>query len=208
MRKYKRYPSKHFDFQSFVDLNEFAFPRKMKNNGLLSSLVLFLIVCCYHVDSKNSEYCAKIDFNRTSFTDFRQCTAQYLPQFVVKSYTNTPIIKPYRARALYYLSTDFVGYSCVESTRTFFMNSNTRIVAAVLLKAADYVNIEISVYNTELNRKIYSWINGTSSGQSSSWFIMSGQVMETIPRAEVTSYTVLRFLIRIAAFSIVFICYR
>lgn len=180
----------------------------MKSIGLLSSLLLFVVVCFYNVDSENSEYCAKIDFNRTIFTDFRQCTAQYLPKFVVKSYTNTPTIKPYRARALYYLSTDFVGYSCVESTRTFFMDSNTRIVAAVLLKAADYVNIEISVYNTELNRKIYSWINGTSSGQTSSWFIMSGQVLETIPRAVVTSHTIFGFLIRIAAFSFVYICYR
>lgn len=151
----------------------------------LSVSFVILLSICYPVESAKSEYCEKIDFNRTIFTDFHQCTAQYLPQFVVKSYSSTSAIKPFRPHSLYFLSTDFVGYSCVESTRTFFMNSNTRIMSAVLLKAAEYVNIEISVYNTELNRKVYSWINGTSAGQSSSWFIMHGLVSEPIPRAVV-----------------------
>lgn len=131
-------------------------------------------------------FCEKIDFNRSYYTEIQACSKEYLPTFLLKPYSTTPDIKPYRPRSVYFLSTNFVGYSCAETTKKYSMNSNTRIDVAVFLRSTEYANIEIAIYNADLNRRIHSWVNGTATGQPGNWFTLHGIVTETIPNALVS----------------------
>lgn len=149
--------------------------------------VILMVSSSLYIAASDSPLCSKIDFNRADYRDFRQCSGQNLPIFVVKTYATTPVtdVYKYRPNSLYYLSTSFYGYSCVESVNRFTMNRNTRIEAAVFLKTITYANIEIAIYN-EQHRRVYTWINETSQGRPSTWFIMQGVVSETITNAMVS----------------------
>lgn len=147
--------------------------------------VVSVILLFVYKTASESPLCSKIDFNRYEYRDFRQCSGQNIPIFVVKQYATTSDVYKYRPNSIYYLSTDFYNFSCIESVKRFSMDRNTRIEVAVYLKTTTYANIEIAIYN-DRHRRIYSWINETTAGRPSSWFVMQGVVYETIPNAMVS----------------------
>lgn len=163
------------------------------------SIGILLISLISSISLTAALFCEKIDFNRSYYTEIQACSKEYLPTFLLKPYSTSPDIKPYRPRSVYYLSTNFVGYSCAETTKKYSMDTNTRIDVAVFLKSTEYANIEVAIYNADMNRRVHSWINGTA-GQPGSWFTLHGIVTETIPNALV-SFSQEGHLTRLLSFS-------
>lgn len=152
----------------------------MFDHRFFGILVVCLFQFCCIANAQN--YCAKVDFNRAAFSEFRQCYGKSLPVFVTKDYQTHREIRPYRPASRYYLGTNIDSYSCIESSFKFSMNAMTRIEAAVYLKSVLNAFIEIVVYDADRNMPVYSWRNETANGN---WFLIHGEIRSTIPNAQV-----------------------
>lgn len=146
---------------------------------LLSGLVVFLTVCCDVTSAQMA--CAKIDFNRTSFTEFRECQGKYSPILAIKDYASHPNVKPYRPKSQYFLSNNFNTYSCIESSQLFAIDTNTLIEAAIYLKSIENSYIEIVIYDADRNERIDSLRNDGTTG----WMELKGKMTHVIHRARV-----------------------
>lgn len=141
---------------------------------------VFLSLVCDISQAQN--FCAKIDFNRPTYSEFHECHGRYIPKFVIKPYWEQHEIHPYRSTSQYFLGTDFYPDSCIESVQNFSMNANTRIEAAIYLKSFSNAFIEIIVLDAENNSQVHNWRNGTANGN---WFVIHGEVQKNIPHAQV-----------------------
>lgn len=126
--------------------------------------------------------CAKIDFNRTSVPELRECKGKNLPNFVIKTYSKELEPAPYRSNAIYFLSNNFHDtYTCTESTMQFTMKPTTLIEAAVYLKSFGISFLEIVVYDADRNERIDSVRTDGTNG----WQILHANIRKTIQNARV-----------------------
>lgn len=144
----------------------------------LSVFVPMLLFCS--IVSAQSP-CAKIDFNRTMFHEFRECRQRYNPVFAIKDYTANNIPK-YRPNSRYFLGTNFNEFSCIESMARFPLNPNSFIDAPVYFKSTPGAFIEIIVYDMDRNLPVYSWRNNDGKG---AWSIAHIDIRSQIPNAQV-----------------------
>lgn len=129
-----------------------------------------------------SEYCSKIDFNRPQFTEFVKCINKFLPLFVIKDYTSTSSITPYRPTSEYFLSTAVEGFTCAESTKIYHLNSSSRIEAAVFLSFENPgAFFEVLVFDVDRNIPVFSWKNVSST----TWYTIKGKISREIKKARV-----------------------
>lgn len=152
---------------------------------MFSHKILFVTISLviFHQLTLAQKYCAKVDFNRTNFNEFRECSLSYLPELKIKEYSKTSEVHPYRKTSRYYLSTDFINqYSCIMTSEKYALSPTTRIEAAVFLKSFANAFVKFFVYDTDNNMEIYSWRNSTSSPN---WFIFNAEVKINIPHAVV-----------------------
>lgn len=126
--------------------------------------------------------CVKIDFNRTTFPEFRICQGKNLPSFVVKEYSAQKELTPFRPNSKYYLSYNFHdSYSCAESNIQLTVNPTSIIETAVYLKAAGSSFLEIIVYDADRNERIDTLRTDGTNG----WQILYKNLRKTIQNARV-----------------------
>lgn len=188
VRSYKKMYKNHFTqqicFQTLLtELESSAI--NVRKMAIRQVFVVLVVSSSLYMAASDSPFCSKIDFNQANYRDFQQCSGQNFPIFVVKPYSPASDVPKYRPNSIYYLSTGYYGYSCVESVKRFSMNRNTRIEAAIFLKTTTYASIEVAIYNDQ-HRRVYSWINETWAGRPSSWLILRGTVFETVSNAMVS----------------------
>lgn len=127
------------------------------------------------------QFCAKINFDRPVFSEFRECKEQYLPPFYIKDYASNRGVPPYSLTSKYFLSNNYYGFSCMESNIIFSFNRNTYIEAAIYLKSLPNAFVEINVYDGNKNELIKS----IRSDGTQNWSILRGNVNGNISNARV-----------------------
>lgn len=128
--------------------------------------------------------CAKIDFNRTAFPEFRDCQGKNLPNFMIKTYSIQTELTPFRLNSKYYLTNNFHdSYSCAESAIQLTLNPTSIIEAAIYLRSPDSSFLEIAVYDVERNERIDSFRTDGTIG----WQILYTNIRRTILNARVSS---------------------
>lgn len=146
------------------------------------SLFVAVLLSCSTASAQSP--CAKIDFNRTMFHEFRECRQRYNPVFAIKDYTVNTIQK-YRPNSRYFLGTNFNEYSCIESVARFPLNPNSFIDAPVYLTSVPGAFVEIVVYDMDRNLPVYSWRNSDGKGI---WSIAHIDIKSSIPNAQVKNW--------------------
>lgn len=147
--------------------------------------ILFGFLCSMISTEDPKPYCSKIDFNRPTFTEFRECRGKFLPLFSVKSYSGSSAITPFRPTSKYYLSTNVEGYTCAESSSKYSLNESSRIDSAIFLSFENAgAFVEILVVDTDKNIPVYSWKNDSSTN----WYRINGRIKNKIPNAQVKFY--------------------
>lgn len=127
--------------------------------------------------------CAQIDFNRTTYPEFRECKGKFYPIFVIKDYaSHSNEVKPYRNTSRYYLSNNFNEFSCVESAMFFVIDNYTKIEAAIYLKSIESSFVEIVVYDADRNERIDSLRTDGTNG----WQILQKNIRFNIHNARVS----------------------
>lgn len=156
---------------------------------LLFSLILILII---GIVASEPLYCTKVDFNRPTFSEFIKCKNKFVPLFVIENYVNNSSIQPYRPTSEYFLSANAEGFTCAESTATFFLNSSSRIDAAIFLSFKNPgAFVEILVFDADRDIPVYSWKNDSSNG----WYTIWGKIGITIKNARVRNWRLVRIRI-------------
>lgn len=153
----------------------------MKMGASLKNILLltFLVVFCDLASAQS--FCAKIDFNRTIFPEFRECQGNF-QKFVIREYGMGKDVKPYRTDSKYFLTNDLDKYSCAESNIRLSINPSTTIEAAIYLKSAGGAFVEINIYDVDRNARVDTLRNEGTSG----WFILKKNMETTIPNARVS----------------------
>lgn len=88
-------------------------------------LVLALIVFC-DITLAN-KYCAKIDFSRPIYPEFRECLGQNFLSFRSQSYAKSKDLPKFRQNSRFFLSNVYFNYSCIETYNDFRIDPNTGI---------------------------------------------------------------------------------
>lgn len=96
--------------------------------------------------------CLEVDFNNSTslVATFKECREQYLPKLIIKSYLDTSIT-PYRDTSLYYLSNEWEGLSCLETSSIFSLNDSSFIESAIFLNGVSpgaWIDISVVDANT------------------------------------------------------------
>lgn len=128
------------------------------------------------------QLCAKIDFDRTTFPEFRECKEQRLPQLYIKEYLLNRGVPPYKPTSRFFLSNNFYGFSCVESNIFLTFNQHTSIEAALYLKSIENGFVEINIYDANLNALVKS----IRSDGTQNWDILRGSIDRNISNARVS----------------------
>lgn len=126
-------------------------------------------------------FCAKIDFNRTDFFEFRKCSISSAPLFRIKEYATTPEIHPYRKTSRYYLTTDYIGESCMMTYDKYILNTKSKIEVAFFLKSPGGAFITFSVFDLDINKDIYQWKKSASD-----WSMLKEDIKTPIQNAVVS----------------------
>lgn len=145
----------------------------------LVALFVFLMVLCDRTSAQL--HCAQIDFNRTSYPEFRECIGKYYPVFIIKDYALFRDLKPYRPTAHYFLSNNFDSFSCIETSMHFVINANTTIEAAIFLKSIGNSFVEIVIYDADRNERIDSLRSDGTNG----WLNLQAKMFHNINNAQV-----------------------
>lgn len=132
--------------------------------------------------SNGEKFCTKIDFNRTTIPEFRECFGKPGKGFILKSYQDTPEIPPYRPTSRYFFAPASDTESCVESTFNLTMNAMTRIEAAIYVKSISNAFVEIIVFDADRNEQKFEWKTLISNGN---WTLIKGVILSEIPNARV-----------------------
>lgn len=144
-------------------------------------LAVFLTVFCDVTLAQIN--CAQIDFNRTTYPEFRECKGKFYPNFVINDYAlHSNEVKPYRNTSRYYLSNNFNEFSCSESVKLFVIDNYTRIEAAVYLKSIESSFLEIVVYDADRNERIDALRTDGTNG----WQILQKNIRFNIHNARVS----------------------
>lgn len=126
--------------------------------------------------------CSKIDFNRASVVDFRECYQQFLPMLQIKKYANETNVRPFRPESKYFLTPFIEGYSCLESVSEFALNENSIIQAAIHLSYVDAgAFVRLIVVDLNENKEAIFW----EYNKSKKWFMIEEKITMKIPRAMV-----------------------
>lgn len=134
--------------------------------GVQIQTVLFvalLMVLC-DLTTAQQKFCAKVDFNRTSFTEFGACHEKHFEILYIKDYASNKDLKPNRPTARYFLSNRYSAYSCVETNLKLSLNQNSTYETAVFLKSDGKSFLEIVVYDGDRHEPIDSFWTGGSNG--------------------------------------------
>lgn len=143
--------------------------------SLIVPLLLFCSILSVHIQ------CAEVDFNRTVFTEFRECNQRQLPALVIKNYSANNIPN-YRPTSLFFLGTNVNKFSCIESSDKFPLNPDSYIKAPVYFKSISGAFIEILVYDLDQNLPVYSWRKSDGKGD---WTMAHIDIKNEIPNAQV-----------------------
>lgn len=154
----------------------------MSSHRILTIIIIISLILFYRLASAQ-RFCAKIDFNRTFFDEFRKCSGfSSAPLFKIKEYAITPEVHPYRKTSRYYLSTKYIGESCMMSLDKYVLNTKSRIEAAFFLKSPGSASITFSVFDLDINKDRYIWKKDKSS---SDWSILKEDIKTPIQNAVV-----------------------
>lgn len=151
------------------------------HNRLLIAFILFRLVRC----DLAQELCVKIDFDRPSYSEFRECKEQRLPALCIENYTSHHEVPPYQPTSKYFLSNNFYGFSCIESNIILTFDQNTFIEAALYLRSIGNAFVEINIYDANINALMKS-IRSDGIARDS-WLILRGTIDGNISNARVSS---------------------
>lgn len=100
--------------------------------------------------------CLEIDFNKTTslINSFQECVGKYLPGMIIKSYLDTTVT-PYRETSLFYLSNQWEGMSCLETTSAFSLIESSFIESVIFLNGVwPGAWIEISIIDIDTGEQV------------------------------------------------------
>lgn len=143
------------------------------------SFVLALLILCSITSAHN--HCEKIDFNRTVFNEFRECSQRQLPALTVKDYSTNNLPK-FRPTSRFFLGTILNDFSCMESSAKFSLNPDSYIEAPVYFKSDTKAYISITVYDMDRNMPVHSWRNSDNKG---AWSMAHIDIKNEITNAQV-----------------------
>lgn len=130
------------------------------------------------------QLCAKIDFDRAFYSEYRECKEQRLPALYIKDYASDPEVPLYRRNSTFFLSNDFYGFSCIESNIVLTFNQFTSIETAIYLRSTENSFVEVNVYDATINARMNSFRR--SGTPNASWYILRGKVDTNISNARVS----------------------
>lgn len=158
------------------------FSSKMSVSARNILCLTFLVVFCDRTTAQS--FCAKVDFNRTAFPEYNECSGKFYPNFVVKDYAMAKNIQPYRPYTKYYLTNNFDQFSCAESNIRISINPSSVIEAAIYLNPIGNAFVEINIYDADRNVRVDS----LRSDGTSEWFILKKNMQSIIPNARVKTF--------------------
>lgn len=129
--------------------------------------------------------CFRVDFNQPTSVQnaFQKCDGYYLPGLILKSYTNETV-KPFNDTSIYYLSNEWEGLSCLESTSLFSIKVASAFESTIFLNGL-WPGAWITVDAVDVNTgEAYNLIN-LESDNGNEWKLLTGQVNRTIDDAQV-----------------------
>lgn len=148
---------------------------------ILNLLIVFIIQNQFLVYAQNM--CEKVDFNRdtSELNEFGPCVGESLIVLKINSYAATTI-EPFRPTSQFHLSATDIGLSCLQSTTTFALDSNSEIRTAIFLSwdvFGAWVEIQIVDGDGELVDVV------ARLEESIGWVSFYGNVNRSIENAQV-----------------------
>lgn len=129
--------------------------------------------------------CQKVDFNRASsvVNEFRECSNENgTPNILKVNSYSASTITPFRSKAEYHLSA-VVGFSCLQSSLMFTLDTNSQIRTAIYLNRNDVgAWVKVSILDTDSDENYAV----ADLNESVGWLAIHGKVNRYIENAQVS----------------------